>query len=212
MIEERLIKYKKNDKYYNGKKLFFITKLYVNPNCYNIYSLFRSEKQRSYRLEKEKAENQTNNKNEIESKKNIYAGGESTTQNFNFYMMSSTSTFNSMVTDTQNFKKREKGKKENKKKLNDELQQLAENKKEIKRNILDKEKIKQMTIKQDKISEERDKETNMLHNKLSKGGTLEINHHVKEKNIEKELVHILVNLKKKLEIEKIKVNQTTNGF
>ena len=47
----------------------------------------------------------------------------------------------------------------------------------------------------------------MLHNKLSKGGTLEINHHVKEKNIEKELVHILVNLKKKLEIEKIKVNQ-----
>jgi hypothetical protein len=99
-----------------------------------------------------------------------------------------------------------------KKKLNDELQQLAENKKEIKRNTLDKEKIKLMTIKQDKISEERDKETNMLHNKLSKGGTLEINHHVKEKNIEKELVHILDNLKKKLEIEKIKVNQTTNGF
>ena len=60
-----------------------------------------------------------------------------------------------------------------------------------------------MTIKQDKISEDRDKETNMLHNKLSKGGTLEINHHVKEKNIEKELNHILVNLKKKLEIEKI---------
>ena len=99
-----------------------------------------------------------------------------------------------------------------KKKLNDELQQLAENKKEIKRNIEDKEKIKQMTIKQDKISEDRDKETNMLHNKLSKGGTLEINHHVKEKNIESELVHILVNLKKKLEIEKIKVNQTTNYY
>ena len=115
-IEERLIKYKKNDKYYNGKKLFFITKLYVNPNCYNIYSLFRSERQRSYKMEKEKGENQTNNKYELESKKNIYAGVESTTQNFNFYMMSSTSTFNSMVTDTQNFKKREKGKKENKKK------------------------------------------------------------------------------------------------
>ena len=115
-IEERLIKYKKNDKYYNGKKLFFITKLYVNPNCYNIYSLFRSERQRSYKMEKEKGENQTNNKYELESKKNIYAGVESTTQNFNFYMMSSTSTFNTMVTDTQNFKKREKGKKENKKK------------------------------------------------------------------------------------------------
>ena len=97
-----------------------------------------------------------------------------------------------------------------KKILNDELQQLADNKKEIKRNLIDKEKIKQMTIKQDKISEERDKETNMLHNKLSKGGTLEINHHVKEKNIEKELNHILENLKKKLEIENIKVNVTTN--
>ena len=44
-----------------------------------------------------------------------------------------------------------------KKKLNDELQQLAENKKEIKRNIEDKEKIRQMTIKQDKISEDRER-------------------------------------------------------
>ena len=69
-----------------------------------------------------------------------------------------------------------------------------------------------MTIKQDKISEDRDKETNMLHNKLSEGGNLEINHHVKEKNIESELVYILINLKKKLEIEKIKVNQTTNYY
>ena len=99
-----------------------------------------------------------------------------------------------------------------KKKLNDELQQLAENKKEIKRNILDKEKIRQMTIKQDKISEDRDKETNMLHNKLSKGGTLEINHHVKEKTIEKDLNHILTNLKKKLEIEKIKVSSQNNNY
>ena len=99
-----------------------------------------------------------------------------------------------------------------KKKLNDELQQLAENKKEIKKNLEDKEKIRTMTLKQDKISEDRDKETNMLHNKLSKGGTLEINHHVKEKNIEKELIHILDNLKKKLEIEKIKTNQNVNYF
>ena len=91
-----------------------------------------------------------------------------------------------------------------KKKLNDELAELANYKKEIKKNTEDMEKIKQMTIRQDSISEERDKETNMLHNKLSKGGTLEINHHVREKTIEKELMHILVNLQKKLEIEKIK--------
>ena len=91
-----------------------------------------------------------------------------------------------------------------KKKLNDELAELANYKKEIKKNTEDMEKIKQMTARQDSISEERDKETNMLHNKLSKGGTLEINHHVREKTIEKELIHILTNLQKKLEIEKIK--------
>lgn len=96
-----------------------------------------------------------------------------------------------------------------KKKLNDELAQLNLNKIEIVKNHIEKEKIKEMTIKQEKISEERDKETNMLHNKLSKGGTLEINHHVKEKTIEKELIHILTNLKKKLEIEKIKVNEVS---
>jgi hypothetical protein len=52
----------------------------------------------------------------------------------------------------------------------------------------------------------------MLHNKLSKGRTLEINHHIKEKTIEKELIHILENLKKKLEIEKIKVNEMTYQY
>ena len=87
-----------------------------------------------------------------------------------------------------------------KKKLNDELAELANYKKEIKKNTEDMEKIKQMTARQDSISEERDKETNMLHNKLSKGGTLEINHHVREKTIEKELIHILTNLQKKLEM------------
>ena len=97
-----------------------------------------------------------------------------------------------------------------KKKLNDELKELEDNKKEIIKNLKDKDKIKAMTVKQDKISEDRDKETNMLHNKLSKGGALEINHHVREKNIEKELIHILGNLKKKLEIEQIKARQSSN--
>ena len=32
----------------------------------------------------------------------------------------------------------------------------------------DKEKLKNMTVKQDKISDYRDKDTNMLYNKLSK--------------------------------------------
>lgn len=80
-----------------------------------------------------------------------------------------------------------------KQKLNDILEELDDNKKEIEKNKKDMEKIRDMTKRQDDISEERDKETNMLHNKLSKGGTLEINHHVKEKTIEKELLHILDN-------------------
>jgi len=91
-----------------------------------------------------------------------------------------------------------------KNKLANELQKSLDNVKEIKRNKQDKEKLKLMSIKQNKISEMRDEETNMLHNKLTKGGILVTNHHVKQKNIEKELIHILDNLKKKLEIEQIK--------
>lgn len=94
-----------------------------------------------------------------------------------------------------------------KQKLAKELTNLENNKKQIHSDVHEKGKIDLMIDKQNKISAERDKETNMLHNKLSKGGKLEINHHVREKTIEKELLHILSNLKKKLEIEKIKINE-----
>ena len=117
--DSNLIKYKKDDKYYKTKKLFFVTKFYVNPNCYNIYLIYHTEKQRTFRMEKIKEEAQKNNKNafELESKNNLYTGGQSTTQNFNFMMMSQTSgTFNQMSNDILNFKKRDKGaKRENKK-------------------------------------------------------------------------------------------------
>ena len=114
--EAQLITYKKEDKYYKGKKLLFITKFYVNPNCYQVYSIFHTEKQRTYKQEKILDEIQKNNLYDIESKNNFYAGAEST-QNFNFMMQSQTSsTFNQISNDSQNFKKRDKGgKKENKK-------------------------------------------------------------------------------------------------
>ena len=116
--EAHLIKYKNNNKYYNGKKLHFIKKLYVNPNCYNIYSIFHSEKQRTYKADKimEDAKKK-NNLYDYESKDNIYAGNESVTQNYNFLMQSqASSTFAQVSNDTQNYKKRDKGgKKENKK-------------------------------------------------------------------------------------------------
>ena len=113
-----LIKYKNNDKYYNGKKLFFITKFYINPNCYNIYSIYYTEKQRTYKKDKLYDSNQKNNNYyDIESKNNKYAGAESTTQNFNFAIQSqASSTFSQASNDVQNFKKRDKGgKKLNKK-------------------------------------------------------------------------------------------------
>ena len=107
--EVELIKYKNNDKYFSGKKLLFITKFYVNPNCYNIYSIFHSERQRTYKMDKIKDDIQKNNNLfDMESKNNILA--ESTTQNFNYMMMSQTSsTFNQMGNDIQGFKKRDKG-------------------------------------------------------------------------------------------------------
>lgn len=91
-----------------------------------------------------------------------------------------------------------------KKKLNDQMTALEGLKKVIKKYRTDEANIEKMVEKQKKESDERDKQTNELHNKLSKGGTLEINHHVRQKNIEKELIHILENLQKKLDIEKIK--------
>ena len=96
--------------------------------------------------------------------------------------------------------------------LSNELQKSMDHRKEIKRNRQDREKLKLLNIKQNKISEERDFQTNMLHNKLTKGAKLITNHHVKEKNIEKELIHILDNLTKKLDIEKIKTKQVKKYY
>ena len=111
--ETELIKYKKKDKYYNGKKLFFVTKFYVNPHIYNIYSLFTTEKQKTYKKEKIMDGIARNNLYDIESR---FGGGESTTQNLNFMQTQTSSTFNQITKDVQNFKRREKGgKKDNKK-------------------------------------------------------------------------------------------------
>ena len=99
-----------------------------------------------------------------------------------------------------------------KNRLSNELRNSMDNKRDIIRNRQDKEKLKLMSLKQNKISEERDQETNMLHNKLTKGAKLVTNHHVREKNIEKELVRILDNLKKKLEIEKIKSKEVKRYY
>ena len=99
-----------------------------------------------------------------------------------------------------------------KNRLTNELQRSMDSRREIKRNRQDKEKLRLMNIRQNKISEERDQETNMLHNKLTKGAKLLTNHHVRVKNIEKGMIHILDNLKKKLEIEKIKSKEVKRYY
>ena len=120
--EVELIKFKNSDKYYNGKKLLFVNKFYLNPNCYNIYTIFYTDKQFTYKMDNilgnaEKKNN--NNIYDIESKKNIYAGVDSATQNYNFMMQMSqaSSTFSQMANDNQNFKKRDKGNKKESKKM-----------------------------------------------------------------------------------------------
>ena len=108
--ETQLINYKKEDKYYKGKKLLFITKFYVNPNCYKVYSIFHTEKQRTYKKDKINDSPRKKNFYDNDSKNNMYAGAESATQNFNFMMQSqASSTFTQISNDPQNFKKRDKG-------------------------------------------------------------------------------------------------------
>ena len=119
--EVELIKFKNNDKYYNGKKLLFVNKFYLNPNCYNIYTIFYTDKQFTYKMDNilGNAEKKNNNIYDIESKNNFYAGADSATQNYNFMMQMSqaSSTFSQTGNDVQNFKKRDKGNKKDGKKM-----------------------------------------------------------------------------------------------
>ena len=112
------IKYKKNEKFYKNQKLLFINKYFINPNCYNIYTILNPIKQKTY---KNDINLQTNMKNplfEINSKMQNDIFGESEGNNFNFLLQStSASTFSKISNDKHNYKKRNKsGNKNNKKK------------------------------------------------------------------------------------------------
>ena len=108
-----VIKFKKNEKYYNNQKLMFVAKYFINPNIYNIYYVFSQEKQKTF---KEDINNPRSNslknlfldeiKNKIDSE-----------QNFNYLIQStSASTFSQISNNRQNLKKRNKsGNKDNKK-------------------------------------------------------------------------------------------------
>jgi len=112
-----LVHYKKNVKYFNNQKLTFVDKYFINPNVYNIYYIYKIEKQKTI-----KEDNIRNEKNKIYDhnnsniKNDIY--GESDGGNFNIMVQStaSTSTFAQINNDRQGFKKRNKGGKNNNKK------------------------------------------------------------------------------------------------
>ena len=111
-----LIKFKKNEKYYNNKKLVFIAKYFINPNNYNIYYILSLEKQKTH---KEEMDNRGRNSTKslfFEDSKNKM--GSETNQNTNYLIQStSMSTFVQISNDKQNLKKRNKNEStENKKK------------------------------------------------------------------------------------------------
>ena len=124
-----LVQYKKNAKYFNNQKLTFVDKYFINPNMYNIYYIYKIEKQKTIkddniRNEKNKLYNHNNNNSNI--KNDIY--GESDGGNFNYLIQStaSTSSFGQINNDRQGFKKRNKGgKNNNKKKKNFKYYQIG---------------------------------------------------------------------------------------
>ena len=115
-----LIKIKKNEKYYKNQKLIFINKYFINPNCYNIYSILNPIRQKTYKNEIN-TQTRISMKNplfEITSKMQNDIYGESEGNNFNYLLQStSASTFSKISNDKHNYKKRNKaGNKNNKKK------------------------------------------------------------------------------------------------
>jgi len=105
-----LVKYKRKAKYYNNQKLIFVDKYFINPNIYNIYYIYKEEKQKSIKddiIQSGKKNLYDNNESKI--KNNIYGESDGTNYNFLIQSTASTSTFNQFSNDRQGFKKRNKG-------------------------------------------------------------------------------------------------------
>ena len=94
------------------------------------------------------------------------------------------------------------------KKLKNEISHKYHFDEEKKINLDKKIKLKNLNEKQNNFIEKRNKETNLLYNKITKGVKLKSDDHVKIKKIENGLKDILDNLNKKLSIEKIKDNNS----
>ena len=118
-INKSLIKYKKNERYFNNRKLIFINSYSINPNIYNIYYVSHTDKQKTIKVNTDseiKKSKKSNLYYDIDSK----VGDSEANQNFNFLIQSQTSasTFNQFSNDRYNLKKRGKGNIKNNKRKN----------------------------------------------------------------------------------------------
>jgi len=123
-----LVKYKKNMKYFNNQKLTFVDKYFINPNIYNIYYIYKIEKQKTIKDNViQNVKNNLYNKNHINSINKNDINGDLDDGNVNFLVQSTapTSTFSKMNNDRQGFKKRNKERKNNKKKTHFKYYQIG---------------------------------------------------------------------------------------
>ena len=118
--EKNILKYKKNEKYFNNKKLVFVNKYFINPNCYNIYSIYRQKRESSYSnyiiSNGGRGSHKSSHYDNIDSK--LYEEfTNNQSQSLNYLLQSSSSTFNQYSNNRQNILKRSKESKKNDKKI-----------------------------------------------------------------------------------------------
>ena len=115
------IKYKRDNKYYNNQKLFFINRYFINPNYYNIYKIIGPKKQKTHKDEV-CISSKASMKNLLLYLKDDNHGESDGKHNFSSLIQSaSASTFAQTTFDNNNFKKRNKSGKKNIKKNNNFL-------------------------------------------------------------------------------------------
>ena len=120
-INNHLIKFKKNEKYFNNKKLIFVNKYFINQNIYNIYYIYHAEKQNTHKennISKGRG-NKINNFYDTKSRKNDIYGKSETNKN-NFFIQNTTASSSTFIqiSNDKNYRKRNKNDKKAKKNKN----------------------------------------------------------------------------------------------
>ena len=114
------ITYKKGEKYYQKQKLVFINNYFINPNNYNIYTIFNAKKQANMnesQINSLRYSSKISNVGKNSRVSEIKSGEINRNPNFNFLIQNqSSSTLNRISNDKINLIKRNKSLKKNKQK------------------------------------------------------------------------------------------------